>query len=138
MLSERETNGLRLLARGLANKQIGRQLVIAEKTVQSHVSSILGKLGLRSTTAAMLAIVVALLLYVATGAQVGARPARFSGLMGTSKIQTGARGLLRGDGSCFPIWSVLGGQRTCHSSDSLLTAPAWGRGPRPSAFRSRR
>ena len=36
---------LRLLARGSANKEIGRDLAIAEKTVKTHVSSILGKLG---------------------------------------------------------------------------------------------
>lgn len=54
VLSERETDVLRLLARGLANKEIGRQLYIAEKTVKSHVSSILGKLGVQSRTQAAL------------------------------------------------------------------------------------
>ena len=34
---------LRLLARGLANKEIAREPSIAEKTVKTHVSSILGK-----------------------------------------------------------------------------------------------
>jgi two-component system, NarL family, response regulator LiaR len=53
-LSERETDVLRLLARGLANKQIARELSITEKTVKSHVSSILGKLGLQSRTQAAL------------------------------------------------------------------------------------
>jgi DNA-binding NarL/FixJ family response regulator len=53
-LSDRETEVLCLLARGSANKQIARDLGIAEKTVKSHVSSILGKLGVRSRTQAAL------------------------------------------------------------------------------------
>jgi len=38
------------VARGLANKQIGRELGIAEPTVKCHVSGILNKLGLASRT----------------------------------------------------------------------------------------
>jgi len=53
-LSERELDVLRLLARGLANKEISRDLGIAEKTVKNHVSSILGKLGVQSRTQAAL------------------------------------------------------------------------------------
>jgi DNA-binding NarL/FixJ family response regulator len=53
-LSERELDVLRLLARGLANKEISRDLGIAEKTVKTHVSSILGKLGIQSRTQAAL------------------------------------------------------------------------------------
>ena len=53
-LSERELDVLRLLARGLANKTISRDLGIAEKTVKTHVSSILGKLGVQSRTQAAL------------------------------------------------------------------------------------
>ena len=54
VLSERETDVLRLLGRGLANKQIARDLSIGEKTVKTHVSSILGKLGVQSRTQAAL------------------------------------------------------------------------------------
>jgi len=53
-LSEREAEVLQLLARGSANKQIGRDLGIAEKTVKTHVSNILGKLGVQSRTQAAL------------------------------------------------------------------------------------
>jgi DNA-binding NarL/FixJ family response regulator len=53
-LSDREVDVLRLLARGLANKEISRELGIAEKTVKTHVSSILGKLGVQSRTQAAL------------------------------------------------------------------------------------
>jgi DNA-binding NarL/FixJ family response regulator len=53
-LSERETEVLKLLGRGLANKQIAGELSITEKTVKSHVSNILGKLGLQSRTQAAL------------------------------------------------------------------------------------
>ena len=49
-LSERETEVLCLVARGLANKQVARELGIAESTVKCHVTAILTKLGLPSRT----------------------------------------------------------------------------------------
>ena len=53
-LTERETEVLKLLALGKANKQISRSLFVEEKTVKTHVSSILRKLGVRSRTQAAL------------------------------------------------------------------------------------
>lgn len=53
-LTERETDVLRLLASGLANKEIARALTIGEKTVKTHVSNILAKLGVPSRTQAAL------------------------------------------------------------------------------------
>jgi two-component system, NarL family, response regulator LiaR len=53
-LTERETDVLRLLARGQANKEIARDLAIGEKTVKTHVSNILAKLGVQSRTQAVL------------------------------------------------------------------------------------
>jgi len=53
-LTERETDVLRLLAQGQANKQFARSLNIAEKTVKLPVSNILSKLGVQSRTQATL------------------------------------------------------------------------------------
>jgi len=53
-LTPREREVLRLLAEGLANKEIARELSIGEKTVKTHVSSILSKLGVLSRTQAAL------------------------------------------------------------------------------------
>jgi NarL family two-component system response regulator LiaR len=54
MLTERESEVMQLLARGLANKEIGRSLGISEDTVKTHVSRILAKLGAHSRTQAVL------------------------------------------------------------------------------------
>jgi len=51
-LTDRETEVLRLLAQGKANKEIGAELFIGERTVKTHVSSILSKLGVSSRTQA--------------------------------------------------------------------------------------
>ena len=53
-LTERETEVLRLLAKGQSNKEIARGLRISERTVKSHVSGILAKLGVQSRTQAAL------------------------------------------------------------------------------------
>ncbi|HEX9032134.1 MAG TPA: response regulator transcription factor [Streptosporangiaceae bacterium] len=53
-LTARETDVLRLIAQGLPNKQIAGQLGLGLRTVESHVSSLLGKLGLASRTEAAL------------------------------------------------------------------------------------
>jgi len=53
-LSEREIEVLKLIARGLTNKEISEQLFVSDGTVRVHVSNILGKLHLASRTQAAL------------------------------------------------------------------------------------
>src|SRR5262249_54425801 len=48
LLAKREADVARLVAEGLTNKQIGARLFISERTVDSHVRSILNKLGVNS------------------------------------------------------------------------------------------
>jgi DNA-binding NarL/FixJ family response regulator len=52
-LTPREGEVLRLLADGLANKEIAFRLGISEHTIKFHISSILGKLGVASRTEAV-------------------------------------------------------------------------------------
>jgi DNA-binding NarL/FixJ family response regulator len=51
-LTQREREVLRLLSRGLSNRQIGEELFITQKTASVHVSNILAKLGAATRTEA--------------------------------------------------------------------------------------
>jgi two-component system, NarL family, response regulator LiaR len=54
VLSQRETEVLGLVARGLANKELARELGVTLSTAKAHVTAILSKLGLPSRTQAAL------------------------------------------------------------------------------------
>ena len=52
LLTSREAEVLELLSHGLSNREIASRLVVSAKTVEHHVSQVLGKLGLRNRSEA--------------------------------------------------------------------------------------
>jgi len=50
LLTEREAEIAALIARGLSNREIARELFMSEGTIKNYISSILGKTGLEHRT----------------------------------------------------------------------------------------
>ena len=56
-ITEREVEVLELLARGLGNKEMARELFVSEATVKSHLSHIYTKLGVDTRAGAVAAAI---------------------------------------------------------------------------------
>ena len=52
LISPREIEVLRLVAEGMANKQIGRRLGISERTVKAHLGRVFRQIGVADRTSA--------------------------------------------------------------------------------------
>ena len=95
-LTERELEVLRLVAKGMNNREIARELFISENTVKNHVRNILEKLQLHSRMeAVMYAVREKLLDLPCTRESAGRRTLPAAGLRHVARADRGARSLAR-------------------------------------------
>jgi DNA-binding NarL/FixJ family response regulator len=57
-LTSREQDVFHLVARGLSNREMAQALCITENTLESHLCSIYGKLGVKNRTQALLSYII--------------------------------------------------------------------------------
>ena len=56
-LSDRESEVLEALCQGMSNKEIAEVLFVSPETIKSHVSTVIGKLGVKDRTQAVISAI---------------------------------------------------------------------------------
>lgn len=56
-LSQRESEVLEALCQGMSNKEMAEVLFISPETIKSHVSTVIGKLGVKDRTQAVISAI---------------------------------------------------------------------------------
>ena len=56
-LSDRESEVLEALCQGMSNKEMAEVLFVSPETIKSHVSTVIGKLGVKDRTQAMISAI---------------------------------------------------------------------------------
>ena len=56
-LSERESADLEALCQGMSNKEMAEVLFVSPETIKSHVSTVIGKLGVKDRTQAVISAI---------------------------------------------------------------------------------
>jgi DNA-binding NarL/FixJ family response regulator len=56
-LSERESEVLEALCQGMSNKEMAEVLFVSPETIKSHVSTVIGKLGVKDRTQAVISAI---------------------------------------------------------------------------------
>ena len=58
-LSDRESEVLEALCQGMSNKEMAEVLFVSPETIKSHVSTVIGKLGVKDRTQAVISAICA-------------------------------------------------------------------------------